>query len=241
VVTLPAYRRVTPAGIVQMIRRVESGTEMVVAVRSTEAEPWVNRAQRRVVHGLVRQVVGGSFRDLGSGVRAMRRDVLRQIPLYGESVRFLPLLATREGFVVEELELPQHAADRRPRVYSPGVYLRRLLDLAGVFFLIRFREKPLRFFGLVGSGLTLAGLAVMALLAVQRMGGQALADRPLLLLAVLLLVVGVQSCALGLVGEIIVHTSARRQQTYRVSQRAGNPEAPAREGYTMGPKAPPGG
>jgi hypothetical protein len=223
VVTLPAYRLVEAASIPKLVQRLDSGADLVVASRSSTNDPLVNRLQRRVVHTLVRYAVGGNFHDLGSGVRAVRTEVLREIPLYGESARFLPLLAQREGFITAELPVPQHARDQRPRVYSPGIYLRRLLDLAGVFFLVRFREKPLRFFGLIGSGLTAVGGIILAVLAVQKLGGRALADRPMLLLAVLFVVVGLQAIALGLVGEIIVHTTARRHQTYRVSRRV---EAP---------------
>ena len=106
------------------------------------------------------------------------------------------------------------------RLYSPGIYLRRLLDVLGLFFLLRFTEKPLRFFGLLGSALSVAGGAILLVVLVQRLGGQSLADRPLLLLGVLLAVLGVQAIALGLIGEIIVHLHATRRPSYRVSRRS---------------------
>jgi len=117
--------------------------------------------------------------------------------------------------------VPQHPLDLRTRVYSPGIYLRRLLDLFAVFFLVRFREKPLRFFGLTGGLTSLVGFVLLAVLGVQRLAGQPLADRPLLVLSVLLVVLGVQGVALGLVGEIIVHASVRRGVTYRLAPRGG--------------------
>ena len=156
--------------------------------------------------------------DVACGVRAMRRDVLEDLPLYGDFHRFLPLLALRDGYRVEELPAAQHPRDARPRVYSPGIYLRRLIDVLGLFFLLRFTDKPLRFFGLVGAASGLLGAAVLAVLFVQRLGGRGIADRPLLLLGVLLVMLGVQAIALGLVGEIIVHLSAARQRLYRVER-----------------------
>jgi hypothetical protein len=217
ILTLPPYRRVEPSALPALIRRVQDGGAHLVAARRASAhDPWVNRVQRRLVHALVKGVVGGEFHDLGSGVRVMRAEVLREMPLYGEFSRFLPLLAQREGFVVEEMVVPQAVSDRHTRVYSPGIYLRRSIDLVGVFFLIRFREKPLRFFGLVGGVLTILGGLMLAVMFVQRIMGEPLADRPLLLLAVLLAVIGLQAIALGLVGEIIVHTTARRSVSYRV-------------------------
>jgi hypothetical protein len=221
IVTVPSYRRIEPTALPRLIRRIEEGnSHLVVACRSQQHDAWFNRVQRRVVHGLIRRAVGGDFHDLGSGVRVMRAEVLREVPLYGEFSRFLPLLASREGFTAEEVLVPQDEADRHARVHAPGVYLRRLIDLAGVFFLIRFREKPLRFFGLVGSVLSAVGGLMLLVMFFQRIFGQSLADRPLLLLAVLLTVTGLQAIALGLVGEIIVHTTTRRHTSYRLSRRS---------------------
>ena len=94
---------------------------------------------------------------MACGVRLMRRPVAEALPLYGDLHRFIPALALREGYRVDEVPVPQHPGDARTRVYGPGVYLRRLLDIAAFFFLAKFTEKPLRFFGLVGSVFLLAG------------------------------------------------------------------------------------
>jgi hypothetical protein len=142
--------------------------------------------------------------------------VFDEIALYGDFFRFLPLLVMSAGFRVVEVNAPQHSADRSTRVYRPGIYLRRIIDVFGLFFLLRFTEKPLRFFGLVGSLAGLAGALIVVVLGVQRLGGQGIADRPLLLLGVLLLVLGIQAIALGLVGEIIVHLHASHRRPYRV-------------------------
>ena len=150
----------------------------------------------------------------------MRRELLDEIPLYGDFFRFLPLLALRAGFRVEEVAIQQHERDAPTRVYNPGIYLRRLLDVFGLFFLLRFTEKPLRFFGLLGSFLFGIGLVILVVVLVQRLGGQGIADRPLLLLGVLLVVLGMQAIALGLVGEIIVHLHAPHRRVYRVAADA---------------------
>jgi hypothetical protein len=92
-----------------------------------------------------------------------------------------------------------------------------VFDLFGLFFLVRFTEKPLRFFGLVGSGVALPGATILGVVLAQRLAGQGIADRPLLLLGVLLLVLGVQAIALGLIGEIIVHVNAPQRPTYRIA------------------------
>jgi hypothetical protein len=216
--SVPAYWRVEPASVPALLKGVEDGADMVVARRWPRADSWVNRLQNRVFHRLLRSCTGSHLRDLACGVRAFRPHVLAEVPLYGDFNRFFPLLAQRAGFRVEELPLPQHEEDVAPRVYSPGIYLRRVLDLLGMFFLLRFIHKPLRFFGILGSLLAMAGTVVLLALAVQRLDGQGIADRPLLLLGVLLLALGVQVVALGLIGEIIVFLSSHDAPSYRLAR-----------------------
>lgn len=215
--TLPAYYRVRADALPGLVRTVADGeADVAVARRSPRRDAWINRVQNRAFHGLLRVLVGAEVEDTGCGVRAMRPDVLGEVPLYGDFSRFLPILASREGFRVREMEAPQHERDRGSRIYPPGTYARRLIDLLGLFFLTRFTYKPLRFFGLVGSLLGGGGLAILAVVFVQRVAGQAAADRPLLVLGVLLATLGVQAVALGLVGEIVVHFNVPERPGYRV-------------------------
>ena len=223
IVTLPAYPRVQPGALEELIEEVEAGTDLASAVRVSRDASLVNRFQNRLFHGLLGRMGGRGFRDVASGVRAMKRSILEDLPLYGDFFRFLPVIARREGFRVVELEAPQHPEDQRARVYAPGVYLRRLVDLLGLFFILRFTHKPLRFFGLVGSSFALGGAVILAVLFVQRVGGRGIADRPMLLLGTLLLVLGVQAIAMGLIGEIIVHLSASHRRTYRLREESPPP------------------
>lgn len=217
VVTLPPYYRVEANAVIGLVERVEEGVDLAVARRWPRHDSWLNRLQNRVFHALLATSVRGRrFRDVACGVRAMRRDVLAELPLYGEFFRFLPVLAQHEGFVVEERDYPQDRRDRPRRLHGPGVYFRRLIDLLGVFFLLRFTQKPLRFFGLMGGTLTAFGGTILVVLFVQRLQGQGMANRPLLLLGVLLVVLGLQAIALGLVGEIIVHVHAATRPGYRL-------------------------
>jgi hypothetical protein len=216
VVTAPAYHQVEASAILALIAEVEQGADLVVARRWPRADSRFNRFQHRVLQLTAGRLAGNRLHDVACGVRAARREVLQDIPLYGDFARFLPLLAIYHGFEVREVASAQHPRDMPRRVYGAGVYLRRLIDVLGLFFLMRFTEKPLRFFGLLGSAMAGIGGVVLLVLLGQRIAGQALADRPLLLLAVLLITIGVQSIALGLVGEMIVHFSAYRRRGYRL-------------------------
>lgn len=223
ILTLPSYRRVQASALPSLVKAVKEGADVAAARRWPRRDSRVNRLQTRLFHGLLPGPIFGEgqrIHDVACGVRAMRREVLERIPLYGDFARFLPLFALRDGYSVVEVPAPQHEEDVRTRVYRPGIYLRRLVDVLGLLFLLRFTEKPLRFFGLLGSVLSLTGGLILAVLLVQRLAGQGIADRPLLLLGVLLLVLGVQAIALGLIGEIIVHLGAAQRPTYRVREDA---------------------
>ncbi len=215
-VTLPCYPRVKPGSLVELVATVESGADMASAARMSSKDSLWNRIQNRTFHAILRWTIGTGLKDVASGVRAMKRSILADIPLYGDFFRFLPVLAQREGFQVVEVPVHQHAVDRRTRLYSPGIYVRRLIDMLGLLFLVRFTHKPLRFFGLLGSVFSLAGGVILAVLLVQRLGGRGIADRPMLLLGTLLFVLGVQAVAIGLIGEIIVHLNASRNRLYRL-------------------------
>lgn len=219
VITLPAYFQVQPEGIRLLLEAVSGGADMVVANRSPRLDSWLNRMQSLAFQSIVGGASEQRFHDMACGVRAMRRNVAEALPLYGDLHRFIPAIALSEGFRVEEVSVPQHPGDARARVYGPGVYLGRLLDIAAFFFLAKFTEKPLRFFGLVGSIFLGAGTVLSLVLLVQRVEGQGIANRPALLLAVLFLALGVQLMGLGLVGEIIVHLRAPHRRAYRVRER----------------------
>jgi hypothetical protein len=224
--TLPAYFQTEASALPGLLARVEQGADLAVAWRWPRRDSLVNRLQSRVLHLLVGGVTGGRLHDVACSVRAMRREVVQEVPLYGEFARFLPVLAMREGFTVEEVQAPVHPGAMRGRVYGAGVYLRRLIDVVGLLFLLKFTEKPLRFFGLIGSALSGIGAAILVVLFFQRLAGESLASRPILLLAVLLMVLGIQAVALGLIGEMIVHLTASQRRRYRLRTAPTRPARP---------------
>ncbi len=223
VLTLPAYPRIDPPALPSLLRQMGEGVDMVVARRWPRRDSWINRLQNRVFHALVSSTVGGQFHDLACGVRVLRKKVLTDLPLYGDFFRFLPLLAAREGYRVVEFDAPQDPRDMQPRVHGIGIYIRRAIDVLGLFFVLRFTQKPLRFFGLAGTVALFAGIVPLLFLLAEKIGGYGIADRPLLVLSVLLIVVGLQTIALGLIGEMIVHLHAPGHRFYRLADRPGSP------------------
>jgi len=219
VVSLPSYFQTTPEGLDALLDALEGDCDIAIARRWPRHDSWINKLQNSGFHAVVSRFTGVTFHDLGCGVKGMKKQVAGEIPLYGDLHRFLPLLAYQRGFKVREVDVPQHQADQSTRLYKPGVYLRRLLDILTIVFLFKFTKKPLRFFGLIGSGLFAMGFGVSFYLALERMmGGSALADRPILILGVLLMVLGVQTGSIGLLGEIIIFTHARKMKDYTIEK-----------------------
>jgi hypothetical protein len=216
--TLPSYHRIEAASLPRLVTAVLGGHDLALARRWPRVDSAVNQFQNRALHVLLRGLARDRIHDIACGVIAMRPHVLRDLPLYGDFFRFLPVFALRQGYNVVEIDSPQHPGDRQPRVYSPGTYLRRLMDVFLVFFLLRFTEKPLRFFGLIGTAIGGSGGMILLVLLVQRLLGHPLAERPVMLLGLLLVVVGIQAIALGLIGEIVVHLQAPQRKPYRMRQ-----------------------
>jgi glycosyltransferase involved in cell wall biosynthesis len=230
VVTLPAYHQIDPQDIGRLVQAL-SAADMAVAHRVPRAGGQFDRARRSTYHSLVTFATGARYRDLGCGARAMRRQVLEELELYGDQHRFIAILATRLGFNVREVDVRQSIKHRRERVYRPREYAHHALDLFSVFFLARFTKRPLRFFGMVGAGTFGVGALLITLLGAQRIFfDQQLADRPALLLAALLLVLGLQIFALGLLGELIIFTHARSVKDYRVETVVHYPVTSVRSG-----------
>ena len=219
ILTLPAYFQVQPEGLGPLLQAVDNGADLAVAYRSPRRDSWLNRVQTRAFHQIIGGLSDQRFHDMACGARAMHRRIAENLPLYGDMHRFIPAIALREGFRVTEVPVAQHPNDIRTRVYGPGVYLRRLLDIATFFFLAKFTEKPLRFFGLIGSIFFGIGSLISLALLVDKIAGEAIANRPLLLFGVLLIALGVQLIGLGLVGEIIVHLRAPHRRAYRVREQ----------------------
>ena len=217
VFTLASYYQVVPEAFETVYRALMNRSDLVVSRRHPRVDSSFNRAQSGTFHYLSYLLSGYRFHDVSCGFRGMRRELTQEIPLYGDLHRFLAALAMKRGYRVTEVAAPQHPQDARTRIHRIADYAHRLLDLMNLFFLMKFTKRPLRFFGAIGSSITAVGFALCAYLTVLRLFyGQALADRPLLVLGTVLLVAGIQTVAIGLIGEIIVYTHARESRDYHI-------------------------
>lgn len=218
ILTLPAYQQMEANEIPGIVKAL-NGYDMVIGRRWPRIDNFMNRLQSNIFHRFVQYITGLNFHDLGSGIRVLRRKVMEEVQIYGDQHRFLPLLATRYGFKVTEVNVKQSPKDVFRRIYSPGIYIRRFLDFLSVFFLIKFTKKPLRFFGLLGLFVFSIGAIISFYLLIQRLFFHVgLADRPMVLVGLLLIVLGIQIIAIGLIGEIIIFTHAKELKEYTIEK-----------------------
>ncbi len=207
-----------PHGVRALVEGLAQGTDLVVAWRHPRRDARVNRVVSFAFNFLVNRLAGLRLHDISSGMFATRREVLEDLPLYGDMHNFLPVLAARRGYKVAEAQVQQLPGTFRKSIH-PEEYLRRLLDIVTVLFLTNYAKKPLHFLGFMGGILALAGAAIELYLFVYRvLAIGPIAGRPLLLLGALLLVIGLQMISIGLIGEMIIFTHARDIKEYNVAE-----------------------
>ena len=210
-----------------MLGQLENA-DMVTAIRDRKDDQFINRVRGWGFEQLAR-FADSRFADPGCSVRAIKRKVFDDMVLQDEQHRFMPLFAERLGFNVQEILLPQAESDKRARQHAPAIYLARMLDLISISFLLKFLQKPFRFFGSIGAGTIALGVIVGLVISAERIFADVpLGDRPLLLLSVLLVVLGIQIAAIGLIAEIVIFTRSKGTPTYYIDQivenKQGQPE-----------------
>jgi glycosyltransferase involved in cell wall biosynthesis len=216
VLTLPAYFQILGAEIPKLVDAL-AAADVAIALRWPRAGGRFETLRRAGFHRALHWLTGLKFNDLGCSARALKRCVIEEVFLYGDQHRFLAVLAQRQGFRVVEVTVRQSPRDRFEGHYRLREYAHRALDLLTVLFLVRFTKKPLRFFGMIGTLLAGVGTLLLLYLIIARIGfGQPLAERPALLLASLLVVLGLQLFAIGLLGELIIFTHGRDLKDYQI-------------------------
>jgi FemAB-related protein (PEP-CTERM system-associated) len=219
IINAPPYLQSEPEDVLKVMSALESGADFVATWRHPRVDPWFNRLQSRLFNWVLRGLMGIKFHDLNSSLRGMRRQVLDDVAVYGELYRFLPVLALRQGFRVVEVTIRHREERGRRGFFGVGVYLRRLLDILAITFLTRFTQKPLRFFGTVGILLMLVGLGLSVEPLWTKFAAQgSLQERPIIVLAAVLVAFGIQLIGFGLVGEIIIFTQARNLRDFKIDE-----------------------
>ncbi len=215
--TLASYFQVEPETVSAVWDGLQGGSDLVLTRRCPRIDSRLNRLQSFMFHWLIQKITATYFHDISCGLRGMKRKVFEEINLYGDLHRFIPILADKYGFKIKEIKAKQRKEDIALRLVKLGSYPRRLLDILTVFFITKFTMKPLRFFGLIGMALFGVGGAISIYLTLYKLlGVGGIADRPLLLMGVLLMVLGIQTLSIGLIGEVIIFTHAKNVKEYNI-------------------------
>ena len=211
VVTIDADLQDDPAEIPRLLAKLDEGFDLVSGWKNERRDPLTRRLLSRIFNGVVGRVSGLHLHDMNCGLKAYRADVVRNLRIYGELHRFLPVLAHDRGYRVAELPVNHRPREHGRSNYGVERYLRGFLDFMTVWFMGRYRHRPLHLFGGLGLALGAIGAVLLVYLTVLKLSGEAIGQRPLLTLGVLLVVVGLQFFSLGLLSELI--TSHHEERT----------------------------
>jgi glycosyltransferase involved in cell wall biosynthesis len=209
---------INPKGILKLLEKLDDNSDLVVGWRYPRRDSLLNQFISRIFNMVALRWSTLKLHDINSGILVARRDVLENVPLYGDLNNFIPLLALRQGYKVAEEKIEQMPGKFRQSRYEND-YLQRFLDIITVIFLKNYSKKPLHFLGFLGAIFTIAGAGINLYLFVYRiLGFGAIAGRPLLLLGALLLVIGIQMISIGLVGEMVIFTHAKDIKEYNIEK-----------------------
>ncbi|MCC6455248.1 MAG: glycosyltransferase family 2 protein [Caldilineaceae bacterium] len=208
VVTMDADLQNDPRDVPLLMAKIDEGYDIVSGWRKDRQDRfWDRRLPSMIANRLISNVTDVQLHDYGCSLKAYRRDVLQHVRLYGELHRFIPALASQVGGTVTEVAVNHHARQFGTSKYGISRTIRVMLDLITVWFLGTYATRPIHVFGTIG--LASVGLGILTgiyLTFLKIFFDQDIGGRPLLLLAVLLVVIGVQLITMGLIGEMVIRT-----------------------------------
>lgn len=214
IVTMDADLQNDPHDIPRLIEKINEGYDVVTGWRHDRKDSFINRKLPSIIaNKIISWTTRVSLHDYGCTLKAFRREVIKNIKLYGEMHRFIPAIASGMGISFTEIKV-----NHRPRKYGTSKYgisrtIRVILDLITVKFLLSFATRPIQVFGLLGFVCGTMGFLIAFVMTIQRQFfGVAMSDRPLIFLAILLIFVGVQFISLGLIAELQARTYHESQQ-----------------------------
>lgn len=188
--------------------------DLVSGWRKRRKDPFLTRRLPSIMaNWLISKVTGVNLHDYGCSLKAYRRDVIKNLRLYGEMHRFIPAVASWYGVRITEIETTHHPRLRGKSKYGISRTVKVVLDLITVKFLQSFSTKPLQFFGPIGLASGVLGFLISLYLSAEKLlSGKDIGGRPLLLLGALLIIVGIQFIGMGLLGEMMVRVYHETQK-----------------------------
>jgi glycosyltransferase involved in cell wall biosynthesis len=224
IITLDGDRQNDPRDIATLLAKVDEGYDVVSGWRKNRQDSFMRKLPSRMANWLISRVTGVHLHDYGCTLKAYRAEVANNLQLHGDLHRFIPALASWYGVDVTEVVVNHRARTAGRSKYGIGRTPRVMVDLITVKFFLGYSARPGHLFGPLGLLLSAVGSVVLAVDVVQRLFfGQPLANRPSLLLAVLLVVLGLQFVGIGLIAEMIMRASrgGAPRDTYAIRELVG--------------------
>jgi glycosyltransferase involved in cell wall biosynthesis len=209
IVTMDGDLQDDPKEIPNLITALDSGYDMVVGWKKVRKDPITKRLPSKFFNWLTGKITGVSVHDCNCGLKIMKREVVKDLDLYGELHRYIPAMAHMKGYKVGEIPV-----NHRPRLHGKSKFgaarlFKGMFDLLTVKFLYAYSSRPMHLFGSLGTLSLSSGFLISAYMTYLWWQNIEIWNRPLLLLGILLLVLGVQMFSLGLLGELIVNTRSK--------------------------------
>ncbi len=214
VVTMDADLQDDPDEVPEMIAMLESGLDLVSGWKKERFDPISKTVPSKFFNFVTRKAAGINLNDFNCGLKAYRAEVVKNIYLYGELHRYIPMLAKKEGFFrIGEKIVKHHPRKYGKTKFGLSRFLNGFLDLMTIMFVQGYLQKPMHFFGTLGLLMLTAGTLINSYLAmIKIIYGQGIGERPLLFLGILLMLLGIQALSTGLLGELINRNHVERQK-----------------------------
>jgi glycosyltransferase involved in cell wall biosynthesis len=209
VVTIDADLQDDPAEIPNLLRRIETGADLVSGWKANRQDPLSKTLPSRLFNAVTSAATGLKLHDFNCGLKMYRRDVTDALNVYGELHRFIPALAAWEGFRVDEVAVKHYKRKYGKSKYGARRFLNGFFDLITTMFVTRRALNPLHFFGRIAVVLFLLGIAPQLVFLVEWLSGKGLHVRPVMLLGFVLVIVAMQIASIGLLAELITARGAR--------------------------------
>lgn len=209
VVTMDADLQDDASNIPNLLEKLDGKYDLVVGWKKHRFDSLGKVIPSRIFNFFVGKISGVPLHDLNSGLRIMKSEVAKELYLYGEMHRFIPVLAVQRGFKVAEIPVEHNPRKYGSSKYGPERLIRGFLDFLTVLFLNTYGQKPLHFFGLLGTASIIVGVIFATYLSTLHFTGQTIGNRPLLTLSMLLIIAGLQLLSIGFIAEMIVRKESK--------------------------------
>ena len=216
IVTMDADLQDDPAAIPDMVKMLDSGYDVVSGWKKKRYDPITKTLPSKAWNAVTSLVAGVRLHDFNCGFKAYRAEAAKALEIYGERHRYLPVLAHWNGCRIAEMVVPHHPRKFGKSKYGFGRGLKGIFDLLTLLFLRKYMKNPLHFFGLFGALLVFLGGAVLAYFGVEWAITRQMHIRPLVLLSMGAIIMGIQFVSIGLIGEMITHSS--QKNTYSIKE-----------------------